>query len=625
MTKNSNDLQKIISGIKALYEQIDEVSQSEEFAAFVDGITKTFSFIGTLIIPLKGIMPFVLAEMREKNLSFDDLSKEPEKKKLWREIVEGANQRAKAYEKARKILATGNLTVKQALDLQIEAEDVAAAIVANDKNEDTEKKMIRDMFTIDYLRNPLKAIEKWRTKENRDIWDTILDEARREQEQNQADQQEREEIILNSRYASAWNKLHIDKKQGKAALLARMAIIYFSATLPQDAPGIIEPGELTKAEGKKIKEDYKKIVSFEKEHPLKEQTEISFLLAFVKAENPAEGVQPKIIKRIEEAQDEDKRYSPQLQNKVSNALAHISSRQFKQVPHTNMEEAQHGGVIVRREIGKLPFSGQELKVLDAFVRAYTAKIPEEDRYNPQRIDEAREVELDMAGYMKLCGLSDPKKVRKQLNTAVDAIYDDSVQFKETLLKKDANGKIKKEGERLWKMRVFDAAGIESGKPAVKNNKVIVKLSFDFAKYLAASSLMQYPNALYKINTHTNPHSYFIGRKLAEHYNMNYFKTNRNIVGVMALIESCPDLPLYEEVMESGGQITQRIIKPFERDLMALKPMGVLSDWKYCNAKGEDITEEQCIKYDYETWTKWLVKFTLTEYPKREKKKIESKK
>lgn len=327
--KNSSDLRTIIDSIKAIHQQIDEAAQSEEFSAFVEGIKETFSFIGTLIIPLKGIMPFVLAEMKEQKITFDDLKESPDAKQQWKEIIKGANQRAAAYKKANDFLSAGSGSIEDALTFKMEAEDVASALLLRD-DENTEQelfqKLLHEWFRLDYTKDPEDAIARWRTPEQSELWDAIIrkyrrdfaervsqetgapveqliDEKKRTQEQSDAAfeiflqaQRERENILLNSRYASAVKVLKADAKRGKAFTLARMAILYFFAKLPQDAPGIIEPGELTEQEAQEVKNAYDRIIIYENNNPFTGEDTVAFLFSFIRAENPLE--QSEIIERV---------------------------------------------------------------------------------------------------------------------------------------------------------------------------------------------------------------------------------------------------------------------------------------------------------------------------------------
>ena len=56
-----------------------------------------------------------------------------------------------------------------------------------------------------------------------------------------------------------------------------------------------------------------------------------------------------------------------------------------------------------------------------------------------------------------------------------------------------------------------------------------------------------------------------------HYNINNNKNNKNknVLSVNTLLEYCSAIPKYDEDIKKNGGMTQRIIKPFIRDLNAI--------------------------------------------------------
>ena len=256
------------------------------------------------------------------------------------------------------------------------------------------------------------------------------------------------------------------------------------------------------------------------------------------------------------------------------------------------------------------------KVLDALTIKLTNGFPHGENITAELIDKRREVILSVNEYMTLCGTTDRKEARKQLKTAINTLYDASLQWEEERYIIPEGKKRRVKQTIPWSTRILDTKGGDPTQDPVQNGKVCVFFAFTLAKYLSQAFPMPYPIGLLKINGNTNRHSYFIGRKLAEHHNMNIAKDNANRISVLTLINACPDLPSYDEVMEdANGSITQKIIQPFERDLIALKgKYGVLKDWHYCNSKGEPLTDEQVENYSYSTWKDWLVEFELADYP-----------
>ena len=98
--------------------------------------------------------------------------------------------------------------------------------------------------------------------------------------------------------------------------------------------------------------------------------------------------------------------------------------------------------------------------------------------------------------------------------------------------------------------------------------------------------------------------------------MNIGKKNENRISVHALAEACPDLPTYEDIRQTKRQtVTHDIIDKFETNMDALLyEYGILSDWHYCKANGEPVTDEELTNFNYHEWITWLVEFTLSVQP-----------
>lgn len=256
------------------------------------------------------------------------------------------------------------------------------------------------------------------------------------------------------------------------------------------------------------------------------------------------------------------------------------------------------------------------KVLDILTIRLTKKLPHGKEITAEKLLNHRGVEITVKEYMEICGLKDYKEANRQLNESIRTLFDVALKWEEER-SYIPEGKKKRIRENFtWNARILEATGTNADLVPVKRGRAVVEFTVKIAEYLSQAYIMPFPDGLLKINGKTNRHSYFIGRKLAEYHNMNIAKDNANRISVFTLITACPDLPSYEEIMEdANGSVTQKIIQPFERDLMALKDKyGILKDWHYCNSKGEPLTNEQIESYSYSTWKEWLVEFELADYP-----------
>ena len=129
---------------------------------------------------------------------------------------------------------------------------------------------------------------------------------------------------------------------------------------------------------------------------------------------------------------------------------------------------------------------------------------------------------------------------------------------------------------------------------IRNGIITVALSPEFAGYLAERNLItQYPTALLGIDAR-DPNTYYLGRKMAEHYNMdsNQKKGNHNRLSVQTLL-GFTNLPTFEEVQaKDRGHWERKLKEPLEVSLDKLVNYGVLTSWKYTHSKGKDLTDEE---------------------------------
>ena len=254
-----------------------------------------------------------------------------------------------------------------------------------------------------------------------------------------------------------------------------------------------------------------------------------------------------------------------------------------------------GVIITVDEEALLAVSAQTFKVLIMYLSKATEQLPRGDQITAEAIQRSRAVALTLEEYMRACRIKDKKSAREQLNTAVSALFGISLEWDETEYNKP-EGKSRKVKERVHhRMRITDhTITREEGNP-VKRGAAEIRLSFDMAEYLAGAYIMPYPSALLTINTHNNPYSIPLGWKLCALYNMNYGKPRQNRTTVETLLRAAKGIPRYDVIAEKG-QVFDRIIKPFDRDMRALVEAGVLSSYYYFDDNGDRIDSIASLTY-----------------------------
>lgn len=126
------------------------------------------------------------------------------------------------------------------------------------------------------------------------------------------------------------------------------------------------------------------------------------------------------------------------------------------------------------------------------------------------------------------------------------------------------------------------------KTYMDENKIFFYLSTELFTILKnQKSFLYYPIELLQKNERTNPNSYLLYKKILSSKRINCGNENReNKIKVKELYGYCTTLPKYEQVIKNGGQVSQRIIMPFERDLNVIS----LFNWKYENTNFRSFEE-----------------------------------
>lgn len=218
------------------------------------------------------------------------------------------------------------------------------------------------------------------------------------------------------------------------------------------------------------------------------------------------------------------------------------------------------------------------------------------------------VEFPLDDFMKLCGLSDKKEARKQVNTALEMLFDMCISYDDS--------KNKSKSKNYMDMRIIDDKGI-------KNGIIFLHFAHTYAEMLADCSVMPYPLAMLQASKGTkNRNSFYIARRISAHVFMNTGKTNERRISIRTLIEAAPFLATEEEVRTTDRRFTDRITTPFMADLEeAFTALGIGSEgYELHYAGGEKIPDKELTSLKYETFINAYVWFDeLPEYPSQEQR------
>ena len=151
---------------------------------------------------------------------------------------------------------------------------------------------------------------------------------------------------------------------------------------------------------------------------------------------------------------------------------------------------------------------------------------------------------------------------------------------------------------------FDQLKILNEEVKISKGNIRVKLTSEFCAVIKKSKIMPYPIELFRFDETKNPHSYYLLRRIIWHKNINFNHKNADIISIDTLINACPNLQKYENIVGTG-QINQRIIKPFEQGMNSL--VDTLSWEYYLNDK--PFSKEAIKNFDYYHFSKLMVHIT----------------
>ena len=206
-----------------------------------------------------------------------------------------------------------------------------------------------------------------------------------------------------------------------------------------------------------------------------------------------------------------------------------------------------------------------------------------------------EVSFSIEEHMELKDLKDRKYARKQVLKDLETLFNTSFNHTYTY----SNGR---EAD-FRDVRLIQEKGIENG-------VINVVLGTRFANYLSKSETMWCPKLSQKVSERKHANSYAFIKTISGHKHMNLGKSNEDIVAVETLVKAANMTP-YENIKESGRQVYDRLIGPFEDDMDAC---ASAFGWHYCRRNGERISDEEAAHLDYKTFISLMVHIVWKNYP-----------
>lgn len=250
------------------------------------------------------------------------------------------------------------------------------------------------------------------------------------------------------------------------------------------------------------------------------------------------------------------------------------------------------------------------KLLDIIQLSLTEILPL--NATDEELSKYLELNLDVSKYMEFTGKKDKNQAVKQIKEDLETLF--RARTKATIMRKVKRGKTYKKEPIVMDIRYIDAKPAE----AIRQTAPI-RLALSYVKYLSqCSQFMYYPIPI--LISCRNNNVYYIGKKLATHYNMNRTKANKDSISVDKLLKWTPDIPSLDEEKKRGRHYRDKCINPLEKSLDELQRLGVLKEWYFTNKNKESLSDEQLTQFytSYDEWKHLYLHFVIKDYPTYQK-------
>lgn len=290
-------------------------------------------------------------------------------------------------------------------------------------------------------------------------------------------------------------------------------------------------------------------------------------------------------------------FVPMLTGVGTNELVSLTGAEPTVDPYTGSALIEKGALKVFID-GYSELKGLRISTIKLLDMCYI-ELTQSNHYRHKSGARNTSVNIPLERYMELCGIpltkSSKDKTRRKVKEDLDTLYAISLNWTEP------SGKNTKD---FKDMRICHEKGITRG---------VIQIDFTpkMANYLTGAYLTQFSTALFALDER-NKNAYPLGRKILLHHGIdsNQKKGTANILSVSSLLQTCPDIPSYEQVMSENRTVAQRIKEPLEKALDAIPFLT----WEYSNSKGVPLTPEQLDATDWQSYTSLYVHFEVKGAP-----------
>lgn len=282
-----------------------------------------------------------------------------------------------------------------------------------------------------------------------------------------------------------------------------------------------------------------------------------------------------------------KSYGLVQQNNATNQAYRLNSkRNSKQLPLNKTQ-------VSFKDVTAL-FTGKKLGTSEAQMLEYINY----KHTNAGNYDNNLTVEFTLKEYMKDFALKDTKSARTSLRRKLDVLIGLQLSYSGGDKKNPYN-------QSFGRHNLFSGYDYKKGVTSIsytpEMNTVFTKQAIPMPIHLL----------LFRLNPKTEATSYYILEKILENKRQNAknHPGRMDRIKVTTLIENCPNLPTYDEVMNGNGNVDDRIIQPL---LKGVERLSEAFDYSFVDANGKPVNYENDTSYD--GFIKWELIIRWNDYP-----------
>lgn len=183
--------------------------------------------------------------------------------------------------------------------------------------------------------------------------------------------------------------------------------------------------------------------------------------------------------------------------------------------------------------------------------------------------------ISLEEYMKFRNLTNRVNARNKIREDISALISFNISFYD---KQPKDYKDKQPTEFKIVAQTFNV--LSSITRFYKGN-IRINFTKEFLEFYNVCPKLKVPYELFAINTKDNPNSLNLLWKMSVNNKIGKYK---NTLNIETLLNFCPAIPKNYDDIVKVGQLYQRVIKPFERDMDALN----IIDWYYLDISNNRI-------------------------------------